>query len=33
MEHDDEKVSIMYKGFKFFREMMDSSVYLDNVFL
>ena len=33
LEHNDEKVSIMNKYFKFFKKMMDSTVYLDNVLL
>ena len=28
-----KKVSILYEGFKFFRKMVDSSVYLNNVLL
>ena len=33
LEHDDEKFSILYKDFKFFRKVMHSTIYLDSVFL
>ena len=31
LEHDDEEVSILYKGFTFFRKAMHSTIYLHNV--
>ena len=33
LEHNDENVSILDTCFKFFRKVMDSTVYLNNVFL
>ena len=32
LKHDNEKVSILYKGFKFFKKAIYHTVYLDNVF-
>ena len=33
VEHNDEEISNVNRCFKFFREMMDSAVYLDNALL
>ena len=33
LEHNNEKVSVIHKCFKFFREMTHSTVNLDNVLL